>query len=292
VKAGVATLTVSGTGMYTGTLTERFTIRPKEVDVPESDITYNDNGTVSIKVPAIASESIEKIEANHDYELVLDKDYYVQDEYLVLSKDFLDRKSYKYTSLELNFIVSTRNYDYYIEDVKANSITGVSMSFKKKFVYDGKQKTPNIRLEGAVKGTDYTVKFAKTKRKAIGTYKFTVKGKSPKFGTRTGSFTIVPKRPAKIKTAKRTKSKATVKWTKVANCSGYQVQLVKITYILDTDGDDTLTRVYKSKMRKGKKSLSAVFKSVKKAKYNWARVRAYKTVNGKKIFSNWKMRKF
>ena len=292
VNAGEATLTVIGTGSYTGTLSTTFRISKKYENISGDYVRDIDYGEVSIWVPALSSgESIEKIICMNDYELT-SWDYRIDGQDVIIQRDLLDGESYQYSSLLLDLMIYTSNHIYLPPAIKGYNLQCPTMYYPRKLVYNGRQKTPKINIEGAEQGTDYKVVFAKSKRKAIGKYKFTVKPISPCILSRTGTFQIIPKRPAKIRRAKRTKTRATVKWSKVKNCSGYQVQLVRVIYVHNEDYSGEETRVYRSRTRKGRANLSAVFKNAKKSRYNYVRVRSYKKVNGSKIWSNWKRRKF
>ena len=120
--------------------------------------------------------------------------------------------------------------------------------------------------------------------KGIGKYKGTIKG----------TITIIPKKPV-ITSAKRTKTTATIKWKKVANCSGYQVRLIDERYYDDPDGgddDSPYYTTYKKATLKGKTKLSKKFTKLTKSNYDRVWVRSYKVVNGKKYYSNWREKVF
>ena len=93
-----------------------------------------------------------------------------------------------------------------------------------------------------------------------------------------GSTKKVSVKATKIKKLRSSKTKITVIYNKVKGVSGYQVQLAK-----------------DKKFKKGRKSVWAkkakvTKKTVKKLKPNkkyYVRVRAFKTVNGKKHYSKW-----
>ena len=92
------------------------------------------------------------------------------------------------------------------------------------------------------------------------------------------------KAPSKVslKSAKNEKSKKlTVKWRKVKDAKGYQVE-----YALN----NKFTKSKKSKTIKGNsnKSLTFTAKNLKKSKVYYVRVRAYKTdAKGKKVYGKW-----
>ncbi|MBR2279181.1 MAG: leucine-rich repeat protein [Eubacterium sp.] len=149
---------------------------------------------------------------------------------------------------------------------------------KTSYVYDGKAKKPGVTVKGAdgktVAAKNYKVTYSKG-RKNIGKHTVTVKFKGEYYtGTKKLTFTIKPK-ATKITKTTTTKNSFTVKYSKVKNCTGYQVQ-----YATD------------SKFKNGKKTytVSGTSKKVAKLKSGktyYVRVRAYKTVNKKKYYSAW-----
>ncbi len=148
----------------------------------------------------------------------------------------------------------------------------------KVYTYTGKARKPavTVTLDGKTlkKGTDYTVSYKNNKY--CGKAAYTVVGIGKYTGDVSGSFII---KPAKMKIKKVTSPKAKavkVSWSKAGGkVSGYHVQIA-----------------LNKKFTKGKKSYyvkkgSAVSKTItklkKKTKY-YVRLRAYKTVGGKKYW--------
>ena len=90
-------------------------------------------------------------------------------------------------------------------------------------------------------------------------------------------MTILP-RSTSIKGVTAKAKNITVKWAKqAAATSGYQVQY-------------STSKSFKSKKSatvKGAKSCVKVIKGLKSGKKYYVRVRSYKTVNGKKVYSKW-----
>lgn len=99
------------------------------------------------------------------------------------------------------------------------------------------------------------------------------------------STTAAVKRPKKTKIVKLTKGKKrfTVKWKKVKGVKGYQIQYSR----------------KKSFKKKGRKSVfvkkakvtKKTVKKLKSGKRYYVRVRTYKVVNGKKVYSKWSAKK-
>ena len=149
---------------------------------------------------------------------------------------------------------------------------------KTSYVYDGKAKKPGVTVKGAdgktVATKNYKVTYSKG-RKNIGKYTVTVKFKGEYYkGTKKLTFTIKPK-ATKITKTTTTKNSFTVKYSKVKNCTGYQVQCA------------TDNKFKNNKKTYTVKGTSKKVAKLKAGKTYYVRVRAYKTVNKKKYYSAW-----
>lgn len=156
---------------------------------------------------------------------------------------------------------------------------------KESYVYNGKAKHPTVTVKdrtGAklAKNTDYTVTVPKG-RTAIGKYTYTIifKGKYAGAKSKKLTFTIKPAKPS-IQKPKAEKKAITVKWKKTpkSQTTGYQVMAAT-----DKNFKKNVKKVYV----KGYRKTSYTMKKLKaKTKY-YVKVRTYKTVKGKKIYSDW-----
>lgn len=148
-------------------------------------------------------------------------------------------------------------------------------------VYSGKAKTPNVtvKLDGKTlsKGKDYTVKY--TDNTNCGKATVQVDGIGEYIGTVRKYFTI---KPAKV-TAKKLVSPKTksvkLTWAKAdGNVDGYQVQVAL---------NKKFTSGKKVAWVKKNSTIAKTVKGLKKGKVYYARVCAYKTIDGKKVFGAW-----
>ena len=89
--------------------------------------------------------------------------------------------------------------------------------------------------------------------------------------------TVKPKKTS-IKKLSKGKKKFTVTWAKVSGVKGYQIQY---------SSDKKLKKNNKSVTVTKQKTTKATVKKLKSKKRYYVRVRTYKTVNGKKIYSSW-----
>lgn len=89
--------------------------------------------------------------------------------------------------------------------------------------------------------------------------------------------TVKPKKTS-IKKLSKGKKKFTVTWAKVSGVKGYQIQYSSDKKFKKNNTSVTVTK---------QKSTKATVKKLKSKKKYYVRVRTYKTVNGKKIYSSW-----
>lgn len=167
-----------------------------------------------------------------------------------------------------------------IVELDKTSIAGASVTGIGNKVYNGKAITQSLKVTVSGKtlkaGTDYTVAYKDNKN--VGTATVTITGKLAYTGILKKTFTITP---AATKLSKVTAASKgfTAKWNKQATqTTGYELQ-----YALNnkfTSGAKTVTIGKATTVSKKLTGLKA------KKKY-FVRVRTYKTVSGKKIYSAW-----
>ena len=168
---------------------------------------------------------------------------------------------------------------------KTVSVTPVVTLSSKKFKWNNKVHKPSVTVK--VKGkklskSQYSVKY-KGGCKAIGTYKVTVALKGKYKGSKTVSFTIVPKGTS-LKSVTGANKALKVKWNKQAarmpkkQIAGYQVQY-------------STSKNFKTKAKirtiKGVKKSSVRIPSLKSKKAYYVRVRTYIKTGGKTYYSGW-----
>ena len=91
--------------------------------------------------------------------------------------------------------------------------------------------------------------------------------------------TVISKpKSASIKKVKGAKKAISVIWKKVGGVKGYQIQVAT---------DKKFKKNKKTVTIKKQKTTKTTVKKLKAKKKYYVRVRAYKTVNGKKVYSSW-----
>ncbi|MBD5545288.1 MAG: hypothetical protein HDR01_13905 [Lachnospiraceae bacterium] len=147
-------------------------------------------------------------------------------------------------------------------------------------VYTGKaiKPLPVLTYNGTTlkKGTDYTLTYKNNTKTGKAT--ITVKGKGKFKGTKTVNFYIVPKKLS-IKTLKALgNKKLKLTWKRNKTASGYQIQLAL---------DKKFTKGVKTVNIKKNTTISKTISKLKKGKRYYVRIRAYKTVSGKKYYGKY-----
>lgn len=162
-------------------------------------------------------------------------------------------------------------------NISQSTVTGV-----KDAVYTGKAIKQKITVKGATgitlkEGTDYSVSYKNNKK--VGIASLVITGMGSYTGSKTVTFTIRPTKVTIKKLSATGSGKAAVKYTKSkVAVTGYQIiysQHIK----------------FKSAKKVTTKKISYILKKLKKGKKYYVKVRAYKTVSGKKIYSAYSTKK-
>ena len=166
------------------------------------------------------------------------------------------------------------------KETQKESISAAVVSGVKDVVYDGKAKTPDPKvsmgIKGLTKGTDYNVAYLNNKN--VGKASVVITGKGNYEGSKTVCFKILPKKQkvASVKSAK--KKQLTVKWKKDSQVTGYQVAI---------GTDKKISKNKKTAIINKKAITKKTFKKLKAGKVYYAKIRAYKIIDGKKVYGDW-----
>lgn len=155
--------------------------------------------------------------------------------------------------------------------------------FKTSFTYNNKNQKPSVIVKDS-KGkvlknnTDYTVSYPKNV-KNVGQYTVTINFKGNYSGMVKKTFTIIPKGTSILKITPKKKG-VTVKWKKQATqTTGYEIAC---------STDSKFSKKNTKIVPVGKNKITS--KSLSKLKANkkyYIRIRTYKSVKGKKYYSDW-----
>lgn len=283
VNSGYATVTVTplASSGFEGQLTQKFHIyRTKATFTKTKNSDYSitiNSKDIKDKLVSIKCDGYKLIEGT-DYSVLSNGNIKIKYTFLAGTKRMLKGTS----SHDLDLSFKNHYAELTVKGYNINSYTNITPS---ELVYSGKTKSP-VSMKGLTKGTHYKVVYSTSKRASIGKHYYTVKGIAPYKGSFKTYYKVIPKKPA-FGTITRKSTYIKINWKKVANCSGYQIKLLKISpdYGETDEEDSTITTTYKTVTVSGK---STTYKKITatKTKYNAVQIRAYKTVNGKKYYSN------
>ena len=106
----------------------------------------------------------------------------------------------------------------------------------------------------------------------------TAQQQSVKNDTATEQVNVAKPKSTNTKKIKAAKKAVSVEWKKVSGVSGYEIQLAT---------DKKFKKNKKTVTVKKQKATKTTVKKLKAKKKYYVRIRAYKTVNGKKVYSSW-----
>ncbi len=166
---------------------------------------------------------------------------------------------------------------------KTSTIYKVSKVYlsTEEYTYNGKTKKPSVKVYDSKGkkldyGDDYTYSRPSSSKK-VGKYKIKVTFKGDYTGSKTLYYTINPK-GTKVTSVTAAKKSLKVKISKQSTqTTGYQIQY----------STSSKFKSAKTKTISSYKTTSYTIKSLSAKKYYYVRVRTYKTVDGKKYYSDW-----
>jgi len=156
---------------------------------------------------------------------------------------------------------------------------------KTTYTYDGKVKNPTLTIKDSkgkvISSANYSVK-KDTGRKLVGTYTYKITFEGLYSGTKAVSFKINPKGTSVVSLTRLSKG-FTVKWKKQATqTTGYQIRY---------STSSKMTSAKTVTISKNTTVSKTVSKLTAKKKY-YVQARTYKSVDGKKYYSDWSATKY
>ncbi|MGN0522603.1 MAG: metallophosphoesterase [Eubacterium sp.] len=193
-----------------------------------------------------------------------------------ITEVFDNKVVFKARNFNKGEFVPKYNITIYIDRVKSSSLSATT------YTYNGKAKKPTISIYNyngqKISSSNYTVTYPKG-RINPGEYKIKVTFKNAYKGNPTlyKTFKILPKGTS-LSSLKAGSKKITVKWKKQSTqTTGYQIQY---------STSSKFTNAKTVTVSKNSTTSKTISKLKAKKKY-YVRIRTYKTVNGKKIYSSW-----
>ena len=171
---------------------------------------------------------------------------------------------------EIKFTISRRNIaEAKISSIPAEVYKGSTIKPKAILTFDG---------EKLYEGFDYSIRYSKNVN--IGTATIKITGMGNYTGTVTKTFRIIPK-ASSVKTLTAGKKSFTVKWAKVSigKTTGYQIQY--------GTNKSFKAGTYKYSTIKSNATIKQTLSKLVSGKTYYVRVRTFKTVDGKNVYSAW-----
>ncbi|MGN0172943.1 MAG: hypothetical protein ACI39F_00740 [Acutalibacteraceae bacterium] len=252
VNAGTATITVIGTGNYTGTVEKTFKITPKALQ--ESMLTVDTSVEIYTGAPITKAVKSTVLTAN-DYTVTYANNLNVGTATLTVT----GKGNYVGTFTKTFTIVSKiLSESMFTADTKAVTYTGKPVN---------KTVTSKLTLN-----VDYTVSLINNVN--VGTGKIIIKGIGNYSDTVEFAFTIKKPSVSKLKkvTASASSKKVTLKWKKVKGANGY---VIKYSLKKNFKGSKTITV-------KSAKAAKRVINKLKSNKQYYFKVAAYKNYKNSK----------
>lgn len=188
-----------------------------------------------------------------------------------------DGSDYDYFTVD---ITKAGNYNIYFSGTAINKSYDVGWD-----VYFGTYDAPSMMTDLQILDMKNIIIDYRTIYLNPGTYYFRIAGSYGNYSLNISQEVVQPaksniKKPKSttIKKLKSAKKSVTIIWKKVSGVKGYQIQVAT---------DKKFKKNKKTVTIKKQKTTKTSVKKLKAKKKYYVRVRTYKTVNGKKIYSSW-----
>lgn len=262
VKAGTGKAIITGKNNYCGSKTLTFTIKRKSISTFKavlSTTTYTYTGTQ--KKPNV---TISGLKVNTDFTITYAKN--------------TNAGTATVTITGKGNYTGTLTKTFTIKKKAISSCSSFKLSTSK-YIYTGTEKRPSVTIKYGtktlVKGTDFTISYTNNKNTGRGTV--TVTGKGNYTGKKTLYIQISPKKITGVKVTSQTTSTINISWTKSAgSVTGYEVYRAK--------GLGSYRKI--ATITGASKNFYFSTKLATAANYNF-RIRAYKVINGTKIYGEY-----
>ncbi|MCC8072787.1 MAG: fibronectin type III domain-containing protein, partial [Clostridiales bacterium] len=283
-NVGTATVTVTGIGDYTGSISADFTIEKYDlsqhtdtvsVSLSYTSCTYDGTAkkpTVTVKCPF--NNTKETIVSGTDYTVK-----YSNNVNAGTAKVVITGKGNFKGSIEKTFKInkaSLSSSGKTVASLKYTSVTYTSKSLKPSTtVYYYLTSNKKTKL---TKDKDYTVTYSNNKN--IGTATVKIKGTGNYTGSVKKTFKIIPKTVSGVKISNRTTSSFVVSWSKVSGVTGYQIYKY-----------DSSSKSYKKYKTVKAGTTSVKISDLSSSKAYKIKVRAYKKVDDKTYYGKYSSKK-
>ncbi len=260
INVGTKTVTVTGIGNYTGTLTKEYEIAARNIAEVSASIRdqYYTGVVLTPNPSSITYNSITLLRGT---------------DYKISYSNNRNQGTAKVVLTGVGNFSGTKTITFKI--FKRISNTTISAIANK--AYTGRAIRPALTVRhGSSRlrsGTDYTVRYKNNV--STGKATVTITGKGYYKGTKSRAFKIVPRKATVSKVRSVKKGQLVVKWKRDKKANGYQVIVAK---------NKKFTKGKKTANITKNKTTSKTFKKLTKGKKYYVKVRAYKKIDGKKAY--------
>ena len=255
VLVGTATVTITGTGDYAGTITTAFDIVGISINDATVTVANQQTYTGSALTPAVTVKVDGKELTTADYDVAYSNNTNVGTATVTIT----GKGNYAGTA--------TAKFEIVKANIQNASVTGVANRY-----YTGKARTQTdlrVYIAGKVLSTDnYSVVY--TNNKNIGQASLTITGKGNYTGTITKTFIVKPRKVSNVKVTKG-KKRVTVRYKK-QNGARYQIYYKKA---------GTKAKTVKTA------AVKRTIKKLKSGKTYTIKVRAYKKIGSKTYYGKY-----
>ena len=264
VNSGLATITITGIGNYTGSTNKTFVIKKASIS--------------GIKATGV---SIAYDELLHSIKVVAPKGAVIT--FSKNKKDYtLTNPTYKASGVyKVYYRVHLPNYNdvngYATINITKKSLPSLSVKLSSKnLTYNGSALAPKITIKNGsrtlVKGKDFNLKFKNNINP--GTATVSIIGIGNYTGKISKTYTIKIGVPTFVVTS--SSKAATISWHKVPNVTGYEVYMSTSLY-----GEYSLVK------SEGSKTTKYTQTNLSENKVYYFKLRAYKTINDKRVYGEY-----
>lgn len=259
-NVGTATVQIVGINNYIGTITKNFKITAKALDISSIAIADQEYTGKAIQPKLTIKDGGKTLSEGSDYTVTCANNTKIGQATatVTLTGNYTGKADLKFNIVQIP-----------MSKVKVSAVAAKA--------YTGKAIKPTLTVKNGSttlkSGTDYTATYKNNTNPGKAT--ITITGKGNYKGTKTVNFNITPKKATVSKLTSTKKATLKVTWKKDTKATGYQVVIAK---------NKKFTSGKKSAIIAKNKTTSKTFTKLTKGKKYYAKVRAYKTISGKKVY--------
>lgn len=263
INTGIAAVTVTGKGNYTGEVKTSFKIQPKSIaETTIASIAAKTYTGAAVKPSVTVKDAGKNLTAGKDYNV-----------------KYSNNKSVGTATVKVTGKGNYTGSQKVQFKIQAAAVKNTTVTMAESVTYTGKELKPKVKVYFGTKklrsGKDYAVTYKKNK--AVGKASVVIRGKGNFKGKKTVTFDIGVAAP-KITSITGKNNKIKLKWSGQEEAAGYEIQY---------STDKTFQTKVKKKTINSKTKLSFQSGKLKKGRKYYVRMRSYTIVSGKKVYGGY-----